>query len=30
MENQSYWHGNVPNNEQLSRALAELEEVANG
>lgn len=30
MENQSYWHGNVPNNEQLSKALAELEEVANG
>ncbi len=30
MENQSYWHGNVPNNEQLSLALTELGEVANG
>jgi len=30
MENQSYWHGNVPNKEQLSQALAELGEVANG
>lgn len=28
MENQSYWHGNVPNKEQLSQALAELGEVA--
>ena len=30
MENQSYWHGNVPNQEQLSQALEELGEVANG
>lgn len=30
MENQSYWHGNVPNPEQLKQALAELEEVSNG
>jgi transketolase len=30
MENQSYWHGNVPNKEQLLQALAELGEVANG
>ncbi len=29
MENQSYWHGNVPSKEQLSQALAELGEVAN-
>ena len=29
MENQSYWHGNVPNNEQLAQALTELGEVAN-
>jgi transketolase len=28
MENQAYWHGNVPNAEQLDRALAELGEVA--
>ena len=24
MENQSYWHGNVPDAEQLKRALAEI------
>ena len=24
MENDSYWHGNVPNSEQLAQALAEL------
>ena len=30
MENQSYWHGNVPNAEQLNQALAELGEVTNG
>jgi transketolase len=30
MENQSYWHGNVPNNEQLAQALAELGEGTNG
>ena len=30
MENQAYWHGNVPNAEQLDRALAELGEVAHG
>lgn len=30
MENQSYWHGNVPNAEQLKQALAELGEVSNG
>jgi transketolase len=30
MENQSYWHGNVPNTEQLAQALAELGEVSNG
>jgi hypothetical protein len=30
MENQSYWHGNVPNAEQLKQALAELGEVENG
>ena len=30
MENQSYWHGNVPNAEQLTQALAELGEGANG
>jgi len=30
MENQSYWHGNVPNKEQLAQALAQLGEVAHG
>jgi transketolase len=30
MENQSYWHGNVPNDEQLKQALDELGEVSNG
>jgi transketolase len=30
MENQSYWHGNVPSTEQLEQALAELGEVTNG
>ncbi|CAG0929962.1 partial Apulose-4-phosphate transketolase subunit A, partial [Planctomycetaceae bacterium] len=30
MENQAYWHGNVPNVEQLDRALAELGEVTHG
>jgi transketolase len=30
MENQSYWHGNVPNAEQLKQALSELGEVSNG
>ena len=30
MENQSYWHGNVPNAEQLKQALTELGEVATG
>ena len=30
MENQSYWHGNVPNAEQLKQALTELGEVSNG
>jgi transketolase len=30
MENQSYWHGNVPNVEQLDRALTELGEVTHG
>lgn len=30
MENQSYWHGNVPNAEQLQQALTELGEVTNG
>jgi transketolase len=30
MENNSYWHGNVPSDEQLRQALSELgEEVAN-
>lgn len=29
MENQSYWHGNVPNKEQLALALTELGEVKN-
>ena len=27
MENKSYWHGNIPNKEQLSQALFELGEV---
>jgi transketolase len=30
MENQSFWHGNVPNTEQLNQALTELGEVQNG
>ena len=30
MENQSFWHGNVPNAEQLKQALVELGEVSNG
>jgi len=30
MENQSFWHGNVPNAEQLRQALSELGEVQNG
>ncbi|MHC1740074.1 MAG: transketolase [Anaerolineaceae bacterium] len=30
MENQSYWHGNVPNNEQLAQALSELGEGIHG
>ena len=30
MEGQSYWHGNVPNPEQLQQALAELGEGAHG
>jgi transketolase len=30
MENQSYWHGNVPNADQLKQALTELGEVSNG
>ena len=30
MENQSYWHGNVPDAGQLKQALAELGEAANG
>jgi transketolase len=30
MENQSYWHGNVPDADQLKQALAELGEVTNG
>jgi transketolase len=30
MEGQSYWHGNVPNSEQLKLALAELGEEAHG
>ncbi len=30
MENQAYWHGNVPNADQLAQALAELGEVAHG
>jgi transketolase len=30
MENQSFWHGNVPSAEQLQKALSELGEVENG
>jgi transketolase len=30
MENKSYWHGNVPSDEQLAQALAELGEVQHG
>ena len=30
MENQSLWHGNVPNAEQLHQAMVELGEVENG
>jgi transketolase len=30
MENQSYWHGNVPNADQLRQALTELGEVQHG
>jgi transketolase len=30
MENQSYWHGNVPDAEQLKKALSELGEVQHG
>ncbi len=30
MENQSHWHGNVPNADQLAQALQELGEVTNG
>ena len=30
MENQSYWHGNVPDTGQLKQALAELGELAYG
>lgn len=30
MENLSYWHGNVPNTEQLKQALTELGEGTNG
>ncbi len=30
MENQSYWHGNVPNAGQLAQALHELGEVTHG
>lgn len=30
MENQAFWHGNVPNDEQLAQAMAELGEVTNG
>lgn len=30
MENQSYWHGNVPNAEQMAQAMKELGEVVNG
>lgn len=30
MENRSYWHGNVPNAEQLQQALTELGEATHG
>lgn len=30
MENQSYWHGNVPDAEQLKQAMSELGEAARG
>jgi transketolase len=30
MENQSYWHGNVPDPSQLAQALTELGEIPNG
>ncbi len=30
MENQSYWHGNVPDAQQLKQALSELGEVLHG
>lgn len=30
MEGKSYWHGNVPSDEQLAQALAELGEVTHG
>jgi transketolase len=30
MENQSYWHGNVPDAGQLEQALTELGELAHG
>ncbi len=30
MENQSFWHGNVPNADQLAQALEELGEVIHG
>jgi transketolase len=30
MENQSYWHGNVPNDEQLAQAMSELGETTHG
>jgi transketolase len=30
MENQAYWHGNVPNADQLAQALSELGEAAHG
>ncbi len=30
MENNSFWHGNVPNSEQLAQALIELGEVNHG
>jgi len=30
MENQSYWHGNVPNAEQLNHSQTQLREVQNG